>query len=395
MVPSKPCLIFSLHHLIMPHSLQKQMPNFPHSENTTSPPQYLPSVPPMPPQPKIPDSHHITPEASPLIFVKVSKNSVEEHHKHVVQLALIVTACILGVFMFLFTVSTLIRYFYSRRYNRNPNGTRDTPILFDLNGDSPTSDNDNDVDQDDLAAVHHVWYIRTVGLQQSLIDSITVFKYRKNEGIIDSSECSVCLGEFEHDDTLRLLPKCSHAFHVPCIDTWLRSHKNCPLCRAPVVRDETGAVDQNVQMDSSVSDHQSQDHVVQVQDSDDGVGLEGGGGSGESFGGIETQPLRRSVSMDFSSASNSMVFRDLGVDIDTPYGEKVSSSNKGIIHMSIIEKHGSGSSCSSSSSSTIHKLASVGRALQKGPISMRRSFSHNRKFLFSTHSRSQSSTLPI
>jgi len=351
----------------------------------------------MAPPPKLPYPHHDPPEAPQPLAVKLPKNPIEEHHRHVVQLALVVTACIVGVFMFLFTVSVLIRYFYSRRYNRNPNGRRDTPILFDLNGDSPTSDNDDDVDQDDLAAVHHVWYIRTVGLQQSLIDSITVFKYRKNDGIIDSSECSVCLGEFEHDETLRLLPKCSHAFHVPCIDTWLRSHKNCPLCRTPVVRDETGAADQNVQMDSTVSDHQRQNHVVQVEDSGDGVGLEDAGGSGENSGGIETQPLRRSVSMDFSSASNSMVFRDVEVDIDTPYGEKVSSSNKGMIHMSIIEKHRSGSSSSSSSSSatTIHKLASFGRALQKGPVSMRRSFSHNRKFLFSTHYRSQSSTLPI
>ncbi|CAL1395531.1 unnamed protein product [Linum trigynum] len=47
--------------------------------------------------------------------------------------------------------------------------------------------------------------------------------------------CSVCLSEFEEGESLRLLPKCSHAFHIPCIDTWLRSHKNCPLCRAPIV----------------------------------------------------------------------------------------------------------------------------------------------------------------
>lgn len=153
-----------------------------------------------------------------------------------------------------------------------------------------------------------------------------------------------------------------------------------------MLRDETGAVDQNVQMDSSasVSDHQNYD--VRVEDSDDGAGLEDGGGSGESSGERETQPLRRSASMDVSSASNSM-------DIDTPYGEKVSSSK---IDMSnIVEKHGSGSSNSSSSSTTIHKLASFGRALQKGPVSMGRSFSHNRKFLFSTHYRSQSSTLPL
>lgn len=82
---------------------------------------------------------------------------------------------------------------------------------------------------------HPVWLIATVGLQQSIINSITVCKYRKNEGLIEGTECSVCLSEFREDETLRLLPKCSHAFHISCIDTWLRSHTNCPLCRACIV----------------------------------------------------------------------------------------------------------------------------------------------------------------
>ncbi|WJX58034.1 RING-type E3 ubiquitin transferase [Trifolium repens] len=82
---------------------------------------------------------------------------------------------------------------------------------------------------------HPVWLIATVGLQQSIINSITVSKYRKNEGLIEATECSVCLNEFHEDETLRLLPKCSHAFHISCIDTWLRSHTNCPLCRASIV----------------------------------------------------------------------------------------------------------------------------------------------------------------
>ncbi|KAF1001522.1 hypothetical protein AG4045_000284, partial [Apium graveolens] len=49
------------------------------------------------------------------------------------------------------------------------------------------------------------------------------------------TDCSVCLTEFQDDETLRLLPKCNHAFHIPCIDTWLRSHTTCPLCRAGIV----------------------------------------------------------------------------------------------------------------------------------------------------------------
>lgn len=82
---------------------------------------------------------------------------------------------------------------------------------------------------------HPIWLITTIGLQQSIIKSITVCKYRKGEGLVDGTVCSVCLNEFQEDETLRLLPKCSHVFHMPCIDTWLRSHINCPLCRAGIV----------------------------------------------------------------------------------------------------------------------------------------------------------------
>ncbi|KAH0731041.1 hypothetical protein KY290_002071 [Solanum tuberosum] len=67
------------------------------------------------------------------------------------------------------------------------------------------------------------------------IKAITVCKFKKGEGLVEDTECAVCLSEFQEDENLRLLPKCSHAFHLPCIDTWLKSHPNCPLCRANVV----------------------------------------------------------------------------------------------------------------------------------------------------------------
>ncbi|CAA3024731.1 RING-H2 finger ATL51-like [Olea europaea subsp. europaea] len=44
--------------------------------------------------------------------------------------------------------------------------------------------------------------------------------------------CAVCLSEFKEGDGVRLLPECTHIFHVTCIDKWLDSHHNCPLCRA-------------------------------------------------------------------------------------------------------------------------------------------------------------------
>ncbi|CAN7116932.1 unnamed protein product [Brassica rapa subsp. narinosa] len=90
------------------------------------------------------------------------------------------------------------------------------------------------------------------GLDETLIESITVYKYRKGDGFVESSDCSVCLSEFQEEERLRMLPKCSHAFHVACIDTWLKSHSNCPLCRAEISVTVANAVDESV----SVSNHQ-------------------------------------------------------------------------------------------------------------------------------------------
>nr|XP_043626857.1 RING-H2 finger protein ATL51-like [Erigeron canadensis] len=75
----------------------------------------------------------------------------------------------------------------------------------------------------------------TTGLDDSLIKSIAVCKYMKGDGVVEGADCAVCLSEFQEGESLRLLPKCGHAFHLPCIDTWLRSHSSCPLCRAHVM----------------------------------------------------------------------------------------------------------------------------------------------------------------
>ncbi|KAL6760801.1 hypothetical protein V8C86DRAFT_1041498 [Haematococcus lacustris] len=46
--------------------------------------------------------------------------------------------------------------------------------------------------------------------------------------------CAICLMEYELACMLRQLP-CGHAFHVTCIDQWLRKHRCCPLCMSDVV----------------------------------------------------------------------------------------------------------------------------------------------------------------
>ncbi|GER26177.1 RING/U-box superfamily protein [Striga asiatica] len=153
--------------------------------------------------------------------------------KHISS-TLILTICFLFLFFFLSLVYFAIRRRRSRRRRR-----RSSAAPPPAGGDDLLID---ELEREPGPVDHHVWHIRTVGLPDSVIDSIAVFKYKRGENLTAGSDCPVCLSEFEEDETLRLLPKCSHAFHLPCIDSWLRAHTNCPVCRAPIVKMGGGLV---------------------------------------------------------------------------------------------------------------------------------------------------------
>ncbi|KAL4564227.1 hypothetical protein LXL04_028283 [Taraxacum kok-saghyz] len=87
--------------------------------------------------------------------------------------------------------------------------------------------------------LQQLFHLHDSGVDQSFIDTLPVFTYKSIIGVKDPFDCAVCLCEFEGADKLRLLPKCSHAFHMDCIDTWLLSHSTCPLCRGSLLADFT------------------------------------------------------------------------------------------------------------------------------------------------------------
>ncbi|KAL2343823.1 hypothetical protein Fmac_005108 [Flemingia macrophylla] len=244
----------------------------------------------------------------------------------------------------------------------------------------PPSQREQDLfDEEQQQVDHPIWYIRTTGLQQSLISAITVCKYRKDEGLIEGTECSVCLSEFQEEESLRLLPKCNHAFHLPCIDTWLGSHTNCPMCRAPIVTDPTRVpsmdprafasssfVEVDVLESGMENTHQSSADLLRNQEEE---GVEEVGvletSENSASGDVTVQP-RRSVSLDSSSAAK------IGLALATvTSGESHGNSSKRVAK-------GAASSSSSSSSTS----------------SVKRSRSFNAKHLVSWYGRSQRKTNP-
>lgn len=131
-------------------------------------------------------------------------------------------AVLAAAFLLLFYFTVISRLCRRRRNrNRRRNNNNNSPFL-DSSG--PLSARVDSLINDPA---------RTgAGLDEGFIRQITVFKYRREDKLIDGTECAVCLNEFNEDENLRLMPNCEHAFHIPCIDTWLQSHSNCPLCRS-------------------------------------------------------------------------------------------------------------------------------------------------------------------
>ncbi|XP_074559404.1 uncharacterized protein LOC141815358 [Curcuma longa] len=184
-----------------------------------SPPVQPQLPPPLPPvTPLLPP-----PQAFPLTPPSPAAIRIDTHSSLIPTLPIVAATVFAAASLVIF----LALYILHRRRRRRGGQTAAAP---DEDPEPAAEDDGGEVD-------HHVWYIRTAGLDESAIGAIATWAYKADEGVLGAfrSNCAVCLSEFQDGELLRLLPKCHHAFHMGCVDTWLRSHVNCPLCRAPVV----------------------------------------------------------------------------------------------------------------------------------------------------------------
>jgi Ring finger domain len=141
------------------------------------------------------------------------------------------------------------------------------------------------------------------GLKPSLIRAIPITKFSKSS--ISTIICTICLNEFHVEEKLKLLPNCSHAFHIDCIDTWLQSNTKCPLCRVSITdlilhQKQTNSITSNsereledegnyfARRETFMNDKWSlgDDCIVHVRENEED---------------LRVHPLRRSLSLDSSN----------------------------------------------------------------------------------------------
>ncbi|CAL0299857.1 unnamed protein product [Lupinus luteus] len=114
------------------------------------------------------------------------------------------------------------------------------------------------------------------GLDEAVIRSIPLIQYKtqqegrtsggssKNSEFGERSfcECAICLNEFQENEKLRIVPNCSHVFHIDCIDIWLQNNANCPLCRTSISLTSTFQIEQLLNIRPSFSSPQHQNSHI-------------------------------------------------------------------------------------------------------------------------------------
>ena len=105
------------------------------------------------------------------------------------------------------------------------------------------------------------------GIDRSVVESLPIFRFGSLTGQKEGLDCAVCLSKFESSEVLRLLPKCKHAFHVECVDTWLDAHSTCPLCRYRVDPEDILLVMEDSSSSQQVQNQKEEDDecVVEIE----------------------------------------------------------------------------------------------------------------------------------
>ncbi|KAG1354330.1 E3 ubiquitin-protein ligase ATL4 [Cocos nucifera] len=168
-----------------------------------------PPPPPPPPLPQLPSpsedsGHSASPSPSSSLSFAYSPS------------LLIIAAILAFVFVASATIHLLLRFL-----SRSSSSSSSAPPLIHHRRSSTTSSASSALSDQEKAA---------------LIESLPLFSLASSVAVLPKSspDCAVCLSPFHPHDELRLLPACRHAFHSPCIDTWLRSTPSCPLCRSSI-----------------------------------------------------------------------------------------------------------------------------------------------------------------
>ena len=109
----------------------------------------------------------------------------------------------------------------SQNQSQSENGNQQNNYLIQFEFDI---DNPNNFLQEELPN----YFKNSNQIDQELGKALYI---TKNDEIIGTKECLICLEKFEYKKYKRLLKCCNNIYHKTCIDKWLKKNSSCPTCR--------------------------------------------------------------------------------------------------------------------------------------------------------------------
>ena len=97
-------------------------------------------------------------------------------------------------------------------------------IYYDIIDDDSDSDEENNYDDEE-----YDYFINCKEINNKVCKPVRI---KENDDLIINKECcNICCEEYVKGEYKRTLHSCNHIFHKKCVDKWLKSKSNCPICR--------------------------------------------------------------------------------------------------------------------------------------------------------------------
>ncbi|CAI5471788.1 unnamed protein product [Closterium sp. Yama58-4] len=118
------------------------------------------------------------------------------------------------------------------RYCISPPVAGDIPDKSDLSDKKPILENgEKEIIAAGTATTREIAITTDAANLIQKSDSQEMEFLKRGRLLLTSTECTVCLSDFNEGELVRSVLPCEHRFHVACIDHWLATKTTCPVCR--------------------------------------------------------------------------------------------------------------------------------------------------------------------
>jgi hypothetical protein len=105
-------------------------------------------------------------------------------------------------------------------------------IVYHIYYDIIDSDSDNNEEENlnnDYDDKESDYFINCKEINSKVCKPVRI---KENDDLIINKECcNICCEDYITGQYKRTLPSCTHVFHKKCVDKWLKTKSNCPICR--------------------------------------------------------------------------------------------------------------------------------------------------------------------